>query len=81
MEGITFPELLECTLNLLDTTLDGGLVDLRLGGGGTSGSGPYPGRSTYGGDYQPGAFGSGGVSGQWTQGGGVESGTIGAVGS
>ena len=40
-----------------------------MGTGGTSGSGRYPGRSTYGGDYQPGAveaFGSGGVSGQWT---------------
>ena len=27
MEGITCPELLECTLKLLDTTLDGGLVE------------------------------------------------------
>ena len=27
MEGITCPELLECTLELLDTTLDGGLVE------------------------------------------------------
>ena len=26
-EGITCPELLECTLKLLDTTLDGGLVE------------------------------------------------------
>ena len=34
-----------------------------MGAGGTSGSARYPGRSTYGGDYQPGAvrvFGSGG---------------------
>ena len=27
MEGITCPELLECTIKLLDTTLDGGLVE------------------------------------------------------
>ena len=27
MEGITCPELLECTLKLMDTTLDGGLVE------------------------------------------------------
>ena len=27
MEGITCPDLLECTLKLLDTTLDGGLVE------------------------------------------------------
>ena len=27
MEGITCPELLECTLKLLDSTLDGGLVE------------------------------------------------------
>ena len=27
MEGITCPELLECTLKFLDTTLDGGLVE------------------------------------------------------
>ena len=27
MEGITCPELLECTFKLLDTTLDGGLVE------------------------------------------------------
>ena len=27
IEGITCPELLECTLKLLDTTLDGGLVE------------------------------------------------------
>ena len=52
-----------------------------MGAGGTSGSGRYPGRSTYGGDYQLGAFGSGGVSGQWTHDGDVESETIGAVGS
>ena len=43
------------------------------------GSGHYPGRSTYGGDYLPGASGSGGVSGQWTHGGIAVSGTIGAV--
>ena len=54
---------------------------LRPGTGGTSSSGHYPGRSTYGGDYLPGAFGSGGVSGQWTHGGDVASGTIRAVGS
>ena len=39
------------------------------------------GRSTYGGDYVPGALGSGGVSGQWTQGGDVKNGTIAIVGS
>ena len=27
MEGITCPELLECSLRLLDATLDGGLVE------------------------------------------------------
>ena len=27
VEGIAFPELLEYTLKLLDTTLDGGLVE------------------------------------------------------
>ena len=58
-----------------------GWEDLRLGAGSKSSSGRYPGRSTYGGDYLPGAFGSGGVSGQWTHGGDVESGTIAAVGS
>ena len=36
-----------------------------MGAGDKSGSGHYPGRSIYGGDYLPGAFGSGGVSGQW----------------
>ena len=71
---------LEHPRKLPDTTLDGGLVeDLRLGAGGKSGSGRYPGRSTYGGDYLPGAFGSGGVSGQWTHGGDDESGAGGAV--
>ena len=55
--------------------------DLRLGAGGASGSGRYPGRSTYGGDYLPGTFGCGGVSGQWTHEGDVESGIIGAIGS
>ena len=54
--------------------------DVRLEAGDKSGSGHYPGRSTYGGEYlPPGAIGSGGVSGQWTHGGIVVSGTIGAV--
>ena len=52
-----------------------------MGAGGKSGSGHYPGWSTYGGDYQPRAFGSGGVSGQWTHGGDVESGAGGTSGS
>ena len=42
--------------------------DVRLEAGDKSGSGHYPGRSTYGVDYLPGSSGSGGVSGQWTQG-------------
>ena len=33
--------------------------DIRLAAGGASGSENYPERSTYGGDYLPGAFGSG----------------------
>ena len=45
----------------------------------TTGLGQYPGRSTYGGDYLPGAFGSGGVSGQWTNGRDVVCGTIRAI--
>ena len=53
MEGITCPELLEYSLRLLDATLDSGLVKkyIRLGAGGYSCSGCYPGQSTYGGDY------------------------------
>ena len=48
-------------------------------GGDKPGSGHYPGRSTYGRDYLPGAFGSRGVSGQWTHGRDVAYGTIGAI--
>ena len=46
-----------------------------------SGSGHYPGQSTYGGDYLAGASGSGGFPGQWTHGGDVVSGIIEAVDS
>ena len=70
MEGITCSELLKCTL--LSFWIRPWTVDWlrryqieKI----SSSSGRYPGRSTYGGDYQPGpvrAFGSGGVSGQWT---------------
>ena len=42
-------------------------IRIRLEAGDKSGSGHYPGRSTYGGDRLPGAFGSRGVSGQWTK--------------
>ena len=52
---------------------------VRLGAGDKPGSGQYPGRSTYGRDYLPGALGSGGVSGQWTHGRDVVYGTIGAI--
>ena len=58
-----------------------GRKDLGRGADGTSGSGHYPGQSTYGGDYLLGASGSGGFPGQWTHGGDVVSGTIGAVDS
>ena len=73
MEGITCPELLECALSLLDTTLDGGLVE-RISDWEPVAHLVLDGR-LMGGDYQPGAFGSRGVS--------VDSwrGTIGAVGS
>ena len=54
---------------------------IRLEAGDKSGSGHYPGWSTYGGDCLPVAFGSGGVSEQWTQGGDVKLGTIAAIGS
>ena len=83
MEGITCPELLERSLRFLDTTLDGGLVEEISDWESVAHpvSGHYPGRSTYGGDYQARAFGSGGVSGQWTHGEDVGSGTVGAVGS
>ena len=37
----------------------------RLEAGDKSGYELYPGQSTYGGEYLPGAFGSGGVPGQW----------------
>ena len=66
MEGITCQELLEYSLRLLDATLDGGLVE-RISEW-TPVINPAlsynPGRSTYGGDYLPGASGSGGVPGQ-----------------
>ena len=85
MEGMSSLEPLEqSVLNKLSATRPerrnhGGA--LRPGTGGASGSRHYPGRSTYGGDYLPGAFGSGCVSRQWTHGGDVASGTIRAVGS
>ena len=50
-----------------------------MGAGDKPGSGQYPGRSTYGRDYLPGAFGSRGVSGHWTHGRDVVYGTIGAI--
>ena len=59
MEGITCPELLEYSLRLLDATLDGGLVE-RI----SEWTPVINHRSTYGGDYLPGASGSGGVPGQ-----------------
>ena len=79
MEGITCPELLEHSLRLLDTTLDGGLVDKILDW--EPDASPVPDTTLDGGGYLPGAFGSGGVSGQWTHGGDVEPETIAAVGS
>ena len=56
---------LEHPLMLPDMTLDDRLVEKISDWepAGKSGSGHYPGRSTYGGEYLPGAFGSGGVSG------------------
>ena len=74
---------LEHPRTLPDAILDGGLVEKISDWEPAASpvSGCYPGRSTYGVDYLPGAFGSGGVSGQWTHGGDVESVISGAVGS
>ena len=77
---------LEHPLARPESSLRDGLVEkIGRGAGGTSGSGYYPGQSTYGGDSLNGASGSGGGGGgvprQWTHGGDCVSGTIGAVDS